>query len=120
MDGPGAVIAWLAQLPISPHFDSPYMSRTISEFWSKRWNLTVGNLLRLLVYDPVHEGKCASGQCQALAEFNTRWVWNDAICCGAGRLVKRDEPYTAVRLRSFAAVCLTFVVSGLMHEFLMW
>lgn len=57
MDGPAAVIGWLFAMPISPHFDAPYLSSSMSEFWSKRWNLTVGNTLRSLCYDPVHEGE---------------------------------------------------------------
>ena len=57
MDGPAALMGWGMGMPISPHFDAPYLSASMSEFWSKRWNLTVGNTLRFLCYDPVHEGK---------------------------------------------------------------
>ena len=28
----------------------------VGELWNKRWNLTVGNALRFLVYDPINEG----------------------------------------------------------------
>ena len=61
MDGPAALIGWATGMPISPHFDAPYLSASVSEFWSKRWNLTVGNTLRFLCYDPVHEGKLPEG-----------------------------------------------------------
>lgn len=60
MDGPGALIGIAISMPIAPHFDSPYMSASITEFWSKRWNLTIGNALRFLVFDPVHEGMQSS------------------------------------------------------------
>ena len=56
MDGPAAVLSWATAMPISPHFNAPYLSTSISDFWSKRWNLTVGNVLRSLCYDPIHEG----------------------------------------------------------------
>ena len=38
----------------------------------------------------------------------------------AGRLIASDKPYKVSKLRSAAAICWTFVVSGLMHEFLIW
>lgn len=60
MDGTAAGLGWLAGIPVSPHFDAPYLSSSVSEFWSKRWNLTVGNSLRLLVYDPINEGESAA------------------------------------------------------------
>lgn len=28
----------------------------VSEFWNKRWNLTVSNALRFCFYDPIYEG----------------------------------------------------------------
>ena len=56
MDGPAALITWMTGIQLSPHFDTPFLTTSISDFWSKRWNLTVGNVLRFLCYDPVHEG----------------------------------------------------------------
>ena len=56
MDGPGALIGFAIDMPVAPHFDSPYLSASLTEFWSKRWNLTVGNALRFLAFDPIHEG----------------------------------------------------------------
>ena len=60
MDISAAAIFKFANLPISPHFDKPFLSASVGEFWSKRWNLTVGNTLRSLVYDPIHEGGTAT------------------------------------------------------------
>lgn len=56
MDGPAALLGWGLGVKLSPHFDKPYLSTSVSNFWSGRWNLTVGNALRHLCYDPVHEG----------------------------------------------------------------
>lgn len=38
----------------------------------------------------------------------------------AGRLIASEKPYKVSKLRSAAAICWTFIVSGLMHEFLIW
>ena len=56
MDLTAVPIIKFVGLPISPHFDAPYLSASLAEFWSKRWNLTIGNTLRFLVYNPIHEG----------------------------------------------------------------
>lgn len=69
MDGPAALIGWVTGLHISPHFDAPYLSASHSEFWSHRWNLTVGNMLRYLCYDPVYEGRF----CNVLAD-SKQWL----------------------------------------------
>lgn len=44
-------------IQLMPHFDRPWMTTSISEFWSSRWNLVIGALLRDLVYKPIMEGK---------------------------------------------------------------
>lgn len=38
--------------PIEPHFDEPYLSTSLQDFWSRRWNLMVPSILRPAVYDP--------------------------------------------------------------------
>jgi len=35
------------------HFDRPYLSTSLREVWSRRWNMTASQLLREVVYDPV-------------------------------------------------------------------
>jgi len=90
MDGPAAFLSWGLGVSLSPHFDKPYLATSLSDFWSKRWNLTVGNSLRALCYDPIHEG----------------------------RLIASEASYKPRKLRSAMAVCWTFVASGLMHELL--
>lgn len=64
MDINAAIIVKLADLPVSPHFDSPFLSASLAEFWSKRWNLTIGNTLRTLVYDPISEGEISFSHCK--------------------------------------------------------
>ena len=55
MDAPAALAGSLLGLDISPHFDNPFAAKSFAELWNKRWNLTVGNALRFLIYDPINE-----------------------------------------------------------------
>ena len=59
MDAPAALAGSLLGLDISPHFDNPFAAKSFAELWNKRWNLTVGNALRFLIYDPINE--CEAG-----------------------------------------------------------
>ncbi|KAG7037354.1 putative long-chain-alcohol O-fatty-acyltransferase 4, partial [Cucurbita argyrosperma subsp. argyrosperma] len=38
--------------PIEPQFNKPYLSTSLQDFWSRRWNLMVPSILRPAVYDP--------------------------------------------------------------------
>ena len=66
---------------------------SLTDFWSRRWNLTAGNALRLLVYDPISEG----------------------------RLIRRagTAPTTSRAVRR-AGVIASFIVSGCVHELIFW
>ena len=66
---------------------------SLTDFWSRRWNLTAGNALRFLVYDPISEG----------------------------RLIRRagSAPTTSRAVRR-AGVVASFVVSGMVHELIFW
>ena len=66
---------------------------SLSDFWSRRWNLTAGNALRFLVYDPISEG---------------RLVRQPGAAPTTGRAVRR------------AGVVASFVVSGIVHELIFW
>ena len=52
MDGPASLATSLVGLRIAPHFDQPYLASSLTDFWSRRWNLTAGNALRFLVRPP--------------------------------------------------------------------
>lgn len=56
MDAPAAFITWLTGLQLRPAFNAPYLSTSNSNFWSKRWNSVIGDALRSVCFDPVHEG----------------------------------------------------------------
>ncbi|OIV92003.1 hypothetical protein TanjilG_07742 [Lupinus angustifolius] len=38
---------------IEPQFNEPYLSTSLQDFWGRRWNLMVTNILRPTVYDPI-------------------------------------------------------------------
>ncbi|KAM7268479.1 hypothetical protein ACFE04_010645 [Oxalis oulophora] len=42
----------LLGLELEPLFNEPYLSNSLQDFWGRRWNLTVTNVLRPTVYDP--------------------------------------------------------------------
>ncbi|EEF34438.1 acyl-CoA--sterol O-acyltransferase 1 [Ricinus communis] len=52
-----AITAALARIilgiELEPQFNDPYLSTSLQDFWGKRWNLMVTNILRLTVYEPI-------------------------------------------------------------------
>ncbi|KAM3302560.1 putative long-chain-alcohol O-fatty-acyltransferase 3 [Capsicum chacoense] len=38
--------------------NEPYLSTSLQDFWGHRWNLTITNILRLTVYDPMTSALC--------------------------------------------------------------
>ena len=61
MDGPASVATGLIGLKIAPHFDAPYLSSSLTDFWSRRWNLTASNALRFLVRRRAYTGSTFFG-----------------------------------------------------------
>lgn len=45
----------LVGMPLSPSMDQPYLSVTVQEFWSRRYNLVTTTCLRQTVYEPIIE-----------------------------------------------------------------
>ncbi|KAF8027737.1 hypothetical protein BT93_E0604 [Corymbia citriodora subsp. variegata] len=46
-------------MELEPQFREPYLSSSLQDFWGKRWNLMVTNILRLTIYEPVHNAASA-------------------------------------------------------------
>lgn len=44
-------------LKVASSFDAPWLSTSFADYWARRWNLTVCYMLRVLVYEPVIEGR---------------------------------------------------------------
>ncbi|KAI3873452.1 hypothetical protein MKW98_008104 [Papaver atlanticum] len=51
----GVTTAKLLNLKTEPVFNEPYMSASLQDFWGRRWNLMVTNILRVAVYQPVRK-----------------------------------------------------------------
>ncbi|MCL7027867.1 hypothetical protein MKW94_003417 [Papaver nudicaule] len=49
----GVVAAKVLHLEIEPPFNDPYLSTSLQDFWARRWNLLMTNILRLTVYEPL-------------------------------------------------------------------
>lgn len=47
----GVLARALLGLELEPHFNEPYLSTSLQDFWGKRWNLVVSRTLRLAVYN---------------------------------------------------------------------
>jgi len=71
-------------------FDRPWMAQSITELWSRRYNLVFGRTLRDLAYDPICEGSLIHGP----------------------KYFDKQRPTVARRL---VAVLMTFGMSGLIH-----
>lgn len=82
-------------LEIAPHFDKPFLSHSLSDFWSRRWNLNTGYTMRFLIYDPICEGCLVKKK-----ELH-----------GDGSKRKKVSPW-----RRAVAVIVAMFVSGVMHE----
>ncbi|KAL6211522.1 hypothetical protein ACLB2K_016746 [Fragaria x ananassa] len=81
---------------LEPHFNEPYFSTSLQDFWGRRWNLVVSNTLRPLVYHPVRRISTTTSKGGTTS----------------GPIVAA-KPAGAPVLPVISA----FTVSGLMHEF---
>ncbi|KAK6947005.1 Wax synthase domain [Dillenia turbinata] len=50
---PNSLVKYLIGLELEPTSDDPYLSTSLQDFWGRRWNLMVSNILRHTVYKPV-------------------------------------------------------------------
>ncbi|CAK7345080.1 unnamed protein product [Dovyalis caffra] len=49
----GALARACLGVELEPQFDEPYLASSLQDFWGKRWNLTVTNVLHPAVFNPV-------------------------------------------------------------------
>lgn len=88
MDGPAALTARMLGIELAPTFDAPWLSTSLNEFWTKRWNVPTSSLLRCLVYDVIVDGQ----------------------------LVAPATRRKHSKVHRFIGVFATFFVSGVVHE----
>lgn len=101
MDGPASVGSALFGVRLATHFDRPWLSRSLGDFWGRRWNRVAAASLKSLVFDPLSEGRLIKDP------STSRKTKPGAK--GAGRM-----------LRILLGVQLTFTLSGLIHASVMW
>lgn len=100
----GAAVTWILHLDIAPYFDRPYLSCSLTDYWSRRWNLNAAYTLRFLVYEPICEGRL-------IKEKQTT----------ARKRVNKEESISQPPLyRRAIAACVTFLVSGAIHELIIY
>lgn len=88
-------LARLFGLRVPENFNNPYAARNLTDFW-RRWHITLGDWLRINVFNPAVRGLGARGASQALAA--TASVLLTMLICGL-----------------WHRTTLPFVVWGLMH-----
>ncbi|CAF2113740.1 unnamed protein product [Brassica napus] len=79
-----------SSLELEPQFNEPYLATSLQDFWGKRWNLMVSEILRPTVYEPVLRlsvlpRKWASAPA-ALATFVVSGIMHELIFFYLGRL----------------------------------
>eukprot|EP00210_Caulerpa_lentillifera_P001726 g1658.t1 len=81
-------------IKLTSNFNAPYLATSVSNFWAKRWNLIVQQLLSNNFYDPVLEG---------------------SLVASPKRLKKKTPSFT----RRAMGMINVFVASGLIHGYML-
>lgn len=63
----------LLGIELEPHFNAPYLSTSLRDFWGRRWNLVVAQTLRHTVYDPI--------LCVSARFMGRKWASLPAVMC---------------------------------------
>ncbi|GFY90649.1 MBOAT (membrane bound O-acyl transferase) family protein [Actinidia rufa] len=80
------------ELELERPFNEPYLSTSLQNFWGRRWNLIVSDILRSIVYHPVRSicspliGKKWAVVPAVLATFFVSGIMHELIFYHAGRL----------------------------------
>lgn len=96
-----AMVAGLARgligVELEPHFDEPYLATSLQDFWGRRWNLMVSNILRPTVYEPVRSisssliGKKWRALPAVVATFLVSGIMHELVFYNIGRLKPTGE-----------------------------
>ena len=62
MNAMGAVAVALLGVRVAPPFDAPWRSRSLADFWGRRWNNSTGLLVRSVIFDAVLEGSAEAAR----------------------------------------------------------
>ncbi|KAI8463636.1 MAG: hypothetical protein J3K34DRAFT_494782 [Monoraphidium minutum] len=69
VDASAPVVQAAMGMALNPSMDQPYLSASIQEFWSQRYNLVTTACLRQAVYEPVIDGAFAQPRGAAAAPY---------------------------------------------------
>ncbi|KAL2622259.1 hypothetical protein R1flu_002464 [Riccia fluitans] len=85
---PAAIAGPIYKVELPAQFNMPFFATSIAEFWGRRWNLLINNLLRISIYNPIIEafsrrtGKRSSYQVKALgvlASFTVSGIMHEIL-----------------------------------------
>ncbi|CAM6021247.1 unnamed protein product [Sphagnum balticum] len=51
-DGLATIVSAATGIELEPAYNKPFLSSSLTDFWGKRWNLLISNLMRTAVYEP--------------------------------------------------------------------
>ena len=57
------IVLFTLNLKLEHNFDRPWLSQSVQELWSRRYNLVFGTVLRDIVYDPICESVQNGAHC---------------------------------------------------------
>jgi hypothetical protein len=66
MNAMGAAAVGCLGVRVAPPFDAPWKSRSLADFWGRRWNNSTGLLMRSLVFDAVLERRAEAREARYL------------------------------------------------------
>ncbi|XP_078175075.1 putative long-chain-alcohol O-fatty-acyltransferase 5 [Carex rostrata] len=49
----GITVSIILNMPVEPQFNDPFLSTSLRDFWSRRWNIMLSQTLRQAIYEPV-------------------------------------------------------------------
>lgn len=117
----GALTSWVLGVELLPDFDRPFLSASVSDFWARRWNLTVSALLRESVYEPLLE-RSAKGHLMSQANGKARGgVPNGYVTVqDASKDAPAERLISMTLEQRLVPMLAAFTVSGIMHELIFW
>ncbi|KAI9344872.1 hypothetical protein BDR26DRAFT_856876 [Obelidium mucronatum] len=90
-------VAILLKISYSPIFDAPYLSTSLQDFWSHRWNARIKSALHKAVFLPV---------LAALESSHSR-----------RKRTSSNHNRSPAMINAMIATMATFIVSGIFHEY---
>ncbi len=111
--------SWLG-IRVSPHFDQPWFSSSVVTFWSRRWDLAAGNVLRQLIYDPIVERKIIGSTTAATADTTTATTTTTESDIKQPQVVPQSTTTTSIQWSKVLGSSASFLTSGLVHECIFW